>query len=208
MVELLNEGIDTVKSNASYYLTDNIENLTLTDGTANGGFAFISGYGNNLNNVMIGNEAKNTLIGYGGNDLLIGNGGNDYFIGGLGNDTLIGGTGREAYELSSPLGADNVDYIQGFNTTEGDHLHLDFSIFSAFSSNNLGDISYTELRFGTSAQDADDYFIFNKANGYLYYDSDGNGSSTQQLIAVITGLVGEFTERNMEIVDANGIIGV
>ncbi|MEI7473596.1 MAG: calcium-binding protein [bacterium] len=72
--ENLNEGIDAVSSTASYSLSTNIENLTLT------GTAAINGIGNVLNNSISGNAANNTLDGGLGADAM---------SGGLGNDTYI-----------------------------------------------------------------------------------------------------------------------
>ena len=192
-------GIDTVKSSATYYLAQNIENLILTDGSLDGGIGYISGFGNGENNNITGNQSNNTLHGGDGNDILIGNGGNDYLVGGLGNDTLIGGTGREAYEFSGPLTLDNVDTIQGFNTREGDHLHLSYDTFSAIG--EFGYVNADKFRLGTIALDNNDYFIFNKTNGYLYYDVDGSGSIAQSLFAIVNNISGEFSEKNLEIIN-------
>lgn len=89
VIELANEGTDTVSSSASYMLAVNVENLILT------GSSPIWGEGNTLNNVLTGNNAANELYGDVGNDSLLGNGGNDYLDGGEGNDTLNGGSGSD-----------------------------------------------------------------------------------------------------------------
>jgi Ca2+-binding RTX toxin-like protein len=81
VVEELNQGSDTVKSDINYTLPNNVENLTL-NGSAN-----LNGTGNNLNNKLTGNNGANTLIGLAGNDTLDGKTGADTMIGGLGNDT-------------------------------------------------------------------------------------------------------------------------
>ncbi len=83
VVELANEGIDTVKSSIDYQLTDHVENLTLT------GQDNLTGEGNELDNVIIGNSGDNTLYGYDGDDTLDGGAGADILIGGRGNDTYI-----------------------------------------------------------------------------------------------------------------------
>jgi len=69
VVEQLNEGTDTVYSSVTYFLgwySVGADNLTLT------GTAPLDGYGNDLNNVLIGNSAKNILAGVLGADLLLG----------------------------------------------------------------------------------------------------------------------------------------
>jgi serralysin len=86
VVELLNEGVDTVKSSIDYTLTDNVENLTLT------GSGAINGTGNALNNIITGNNLANVLDGGAGVDQLIGGDGNDTYL----VDLVIKGTGAKA----------------------------------------------------------------------------------------------------------------
>jgi len=76
LVEYENEGIDTVQSSITYTLGANIENLTLTGDQA------IDGYGNNLNNVLIGNDADNVLSAVSATDILSRDG-NDFLDGGI-----------------------------------------------------------------------------------------------------------------------------
>lgn len=83
IIELPNQGVDTVESLASYTLPDNVENLRLM--TWN-----ISGTGNDLANRIWGHGGNETLNGKGGNDWLFGGGGNDTFVfeKGSGFDTI------------------------------------------------------------------------------------------------------------------------
>ena len=100
VIELLNEGSDTVYSSVTWTLTgnqgDNVENLFLTGNNA------ISGTGNALANQLIGNNANNTLTGGDGDDLLKGA---DTLTGATGADLLIGGLGNDLYYIDS---ADDV----------------------------------------------------------------------------------------------------
>jgi len=72
IVELANEGTDTVESSESYSLNDNVENLTLIGTAANA-------TGNALKNKLIGNDGDNVLDGLGDRDTLIGSKGNDLY---------------------------------------------------------------------------------------------------------------------------------
>lgn len=88
IVELDNQGADTVKSSVSFMLSNGVENLELT-GSA------LKGTGNILDNILTGNAQNNYLGGLAGNDTLFGYGGNDNLDGGKGNDTLFGGDGND-----------------------------------------------------------------------------------------------------------------
>lgn len=48
------------------------------------------------------------------------------------------------------------------------------------------------FRVGGSAIDADDYIIFNNAEGTLFYDPDGSGAGFDVKIAVINTVSGAF----------------
>jgi Ca2+-binding RTX toxin-like protein len=102
LIELANEGRDTVKASVSVTLGANIENLELT------GTAALSGTGNSENNVITGNSAANSLSGGAGNDTLSGGAGNDTLNGGAGADLLIGGVGSDCYQFSRGSGADII----------------------------------------------------------------------------------------------------
>ncbi|MFK3771356.1 beta strand repeat-containing protein [Pseudomonas sp. NPDC089406] len=84
IIELADEGIDSVESSVSWTLGENLEHLTLVGDQA------INGTGNDLDNVIFGNDASNTLSGGAGNDIL---------DGGKGADKLIGGAGDDAYTV-------------------------------------------------------------------------------------------------------------
>ncbi|WP_162240225.1 calcium-binding protein, partial [Methylobacterium sp. Leaf93] len=91
VIELTQEGNDTVRSSIDYTLGDNVERLVLT------GTGDLDGTGNALNNAIFGTGGDNVLHGEGGNDILFGNGGADVLDGGTGNDTLYGGLGDDTY---------------------------------------------------------------------------------------------------------------
>jgi VCBS repeat-containing protein len=94
-LEAAGEGIDTVKSNLTWVLGDNLDNLTLT------GVAAVDGTGNALDNVILGNASDNTLIGLEGNDTL---------DGGAGADVMLSGTGNDIYVVDN-AGDEVVEYL-------------------------------------------------------------------------------------------------
>jgi Ca2+-binding RTX toxin-like protein len=104
IVELLNEGIDEVRSSAgNYTLGDNLENLILDGAGAN------NGTGNALANIITGNLNNNSLFGLDGSDTLDGGGGNDSLRGGKGNDVFIVDSLADAiFELAGE-GTDTVE---------------------------------------------------------------------------------------------------
>nr|WP_255616506.1 calcium-binding protein [Microvirga puerhi] len=129
VIENPNQGIDTVRSDGSYTLAPNFENLILLSGTY--------GTGNMENNFIAGNDAPNILSGLSGNDHLSGAGGNDILVGGPGNDVLEGGPGADI--LSGNAGADvfiwrnlsdlgqftaTADLVKDFSHRDGDLLNL------------------------------------------------------------------------------------
>jgi Ca2+-binding RTX toxin-like protein len=95
IIENPNGGIDTVLSQQSFQLPNNVENLTLTG----------------WNTMGTGNDLDNRIVGTGGAETLNGKGGNDWLFGGAGNDTFV-------YEKNS-----GFDTIADFhvNTGSGEH---------------------------------------------------------------------------------------
>ncbi|EEW24098.1 M10 family metallopeptidase C-terminal domain-containing protein [Rhodobacter ferrooxidans] len=101
LTEAAAAGTDRVMSSASYGLSVNLENLTLT------GTAAINGYGNILNNIITGNSGNNVLGGGNGNDTLNGTTGADTMIGGLGDDVYTT-DGGDAITEAAAAGTDRV----------------------------------------------------------------------------------------------------
>lgn len=103
VVELVDEGIDTVIATGSYALGNHVENLILQPGKL-----AINGTGNALNNYIVGNDAVNVLDGGDGDDTLDGGKGNDTLIGGLGNDTYYVDNAKDVIIENMGEGNDTV----------------------------------------------------------------------------------------------------
>ena len=102
ILESAASGTDTVQSSATYTLSANVENLSLT------GITTINGTGNGENNVLLGNSANNTLSGLAGNDTLDGGSGIDSLVGGVGDDIYIVDTIAEVLIEAAASGTDTV----------------------------------------------------------------------------------------------------
>ena len=95
VVELADEGFDTIETGSfSYTLQDNFEGLTLT-GTAN-----LDATGNAVDNVLWGNDGNNRLDG------------------GLGRDTMYGGLGNDTYIVENVGDRVFESYDEGIDTIE------------------------------------------------------------------------------------------
>ncbi len=167
IIENNNAGIDIVQSSISYTLAENLENLTLIGTDA------LNGYGNALDNIILGNSANNALSG---------NDGNDTLIGGLGNDTLIGGMGADFFTFYSAT--QGIDTLTNFASLEGDKLLISASGFSGgLTIGNLADDLFT---LGLTAVDENDRFIFDSSTGALFFDIDGIGAMAQVQLATLS----------------------
>lgn len=182
-------GVDTVSSSITYTLGAAIENLILT------GDAQRFGTGNGLNNTITGSNAANRLRGHNGDDKLHGNGGADTLEGGNGGDllrggegldTLTGGAGADIFVFNTKIGQAHIDTIADFNVAD-DTIHLDNAMFTALGA--AGALAAGMLRLGAAAQDANDFLIYNPADGALYYDPNANVAGGAVRVATLsTGL--------------------
>lgn len=165
-------GIDTLvltdfvklKVTRDFILDSALENLD----SSSTGATKLNLVGNSNNNILIGNDFSNAIFGGEGQDTL---------IGGAGSDTLIGGSGRDFFvvdsnQLSIP------DFFSDFSSVD-DVIRLDGNLFSPLGSGVFFDM----LTFGNSAQDSNDFLIYDNSSGSLFFDSNANGSGGQVLIA-------------------------
>ena len=181
IVENAGEGTDTVLSDVTFSLPDNVENLTLT------GSGAVNGTGNSGSNTLVGNETANVLIGESGADILIGSGGADRLFGGDGNDTLEGGTGADILVGNDGqdilTGGDGADSFKFLNPTDGVAVNSDsvvsnsnaaladnFSDFTTSEGDKIGIVSGT---FGiNSLTSGTNFFTVTNYNG-----TNANGST-------------------------------
>src|SRR5881394_1855163 len=173
-----------------------LDNIAITQlaGTnvtfANGSLLLVgdnnAGIANDHNaNTLTGGAGADQIQGLGGNDSINGGSGNDWISGGSGNDTLTGSGGQDMFVFSQ-YGTGHADVLTDFAGNSWDSIRLDASTFTAIGA--VGRFASGDVRFfvGTTAHDADDRIIYNPATGQLWYDADGNGSGSAELIATLT----------------------
>ncbi len=147
--EAANAGTDAIKSTATFTMTANTERLYLI------GTAAIDGTGLHAkNDLIVGNSATNKINGLTGNDTL---------IGGLGLDTFIFNTALNA--------ATNHDTITDFNAAD-DTINLENAIFTLLAATGALAANLFE-NTSIAGQSGSEVIIYDRANGDLYYDTNG-----------------------------------
>jgi Ca2+-binding RTX toxin-like protein len=172
-------------------VTDNVVPFSLAQYRALGAIQFssediykVSGTG--ASQTIDGRASNDRIKALGGNDHVSGGGGNDWVYGGAGKDVLTGGAGFDAFVFDSkPNKSTNLDTIRDFNVAD-DSVYLDNAIFKKLGKGteaNPTKVNKAYFRSGDKAKDANDYLIYNKKKGILYYDADGSGGGAQVEIA-------------------------
>jgi Ca2+-binding RTX toxin-like protein len=118
IIELPNQGTDTVQASIDFTLPNNVETLILLTGAT-------IGNGNTQDNLIVGNTADNLLSGDDGDDTILGGAGNDTINGGTGNDSLSGGPGADTFTYRFLF--DGLDRITDFSGTGGDRILFETS---------------------------------------------------------------------------------
>jgi Ca2+-binding RTX toxin-like protein len=135
------------------------------------------------NDTLDGSSGKNRLRGEDGKDKINGRAGNDTIDGGQGADTITGGAGKDmfVFSTSAPTGPDRItDYSVADDTIIIDRVALK-------SLKPFTQLTDSMLALGKSAQDSDDFLIYDKSSGKLWYDPDGSGTEAKRHLATFDG---------------------
>jgi Ca2+-binding RTX toxin-like protein len=139
--------------------------------------------GNGNTQTFIGTTQADRFVGNGGNDVLTGGAGADTFVFGKVHEQVVTGDDDEVQTyVDTAFDLTGVDTITDF-TSGTDKIELNTDQFAS-----LAGFSSANLVIGSSAQDADDYLVFDSATNTLKYDADGNGAGAAIDIAVLTGV--------------------
>jgi len=147
-------GTDTVRASVSYALSGGSE-IEVLRTTNNLGTAPINLTGNEFAQQIVGNNGGNKIDGKDGNDVLTGGGGKDSFL-----------------FTTTPNASTNADTIKDFKPID-DTIALSHLSFAGLA---IGNLAAGAFALGTSAAQADDRIIYDKASGWLYFDQDGSSS--------------------------------
>lgn len=159
VLELANEGTDTVESAISYALPEHVENLTLT------GSAHSTGMGNGDPNAITGNTGHNILIGGEGDDTL---------SGGDGYDTAVYRGALAEYAFVEHLGAIRVvDRVAGRDgvdvTRQVEQARFAGGVDAVFTASDV----FTPLEYIASYADLMEGFRANAQLGYEHFVGTG-----------------------------------
>nr|WP_281432986.1 calcium-binding protein [Microvirga terrestris] len=146
--------------------------------------------GSTFNDKLVGDDVDNLLKGGNGKDDLQAGAGDDQIWGGTGNDTLKGNGGKDIFVFDTKAAAKtNKDKIADFKTKD-DSIWLDNKVFTKLgkkgTEDNPSQLSKAFFTIGSKAKDKNDYLVYDKAKGVLYYDADGSGKGKAVEIAALS----------------------
>jgi hypothetical protein len=136
------------------------------------------------------------LIGTKRADKLVGGDGNDRLSGKLGKDVLSGGLGKDVFVFDTkPNKKTNLDKISDY-TVADDTIWLENKVFTSLG--KKGSITKPQplnKKFFAfdKAKDGNDYIVYVKKTGALYYDEDGSGTKAAVQIATLPKKLAGFS---------------
>jgi Ca2+-binding RTX toxin-like protein len=119
---------------------------------------------------------------------MLGGDGDDRLQGGGWSDSMTGGAGRDEF-LFEGAGTGTVDRVLDFAVGTDELLFENFNLaaLGATGSWGAGDGRFWAAAGATTGHDGDDRLVYNTSTGSLYYDPDGNGAATAQIVATFQG---------------------
>lgn len=183
VLELLDEGRDTVLSSVTFALGSYVEALSLTGNNA------INGIGNNLDNFIVGNTANNLLVGGGGNDRLDGGTGIDAMQGGAGDDTYYV---DNIQDIVTELPNEGIDKVYSTSSYTLSAAIENLTLYGSGSVNGTGNDSDNQI----DGNDANNILDGGAGNDTL---RGGNGNDTY-IVDSSFDVVTEFTNQGYDTV--------
>lgn len=176
------EGEDTIRTNMTYALDPNVENLVLT------GLLNIDGTGNGDNNSLTGNDGNNILDGGAGADVMAGGRGNDTFLVDDVGDKTSDSSGIDtaiATDVSHAIGSgvDNLTLISVINMDiDGTGNNLANIITGTDGANRLNGAGGNDTLVGGLG---DDTYIVNSTSDVVF-ENINEGTDTVEASCTFT----------------------
>ncbi|MBW8778157.1 MAG: hypothetical protein JF585_02935, partial [Burkholderiales bacterium] len=183
ITENANEGTDSVNASATYTLSANVENLTLTGTTA------INATGNASANVLIGNSAANRIDGSTGADTMSGGAGNDTYVVDSAGDVITelaaGGTDGVESSISWTLGAELENLtLTGSGTIDGFGNALNNSLTGNSGANRLDGGAGNDAMVGGAGNDT---YVVDSASDVVTEAASGGTDTIESSITLTLG---------------------
>jgi Ca2+-binding RTX toxin-like protein len=97
--------------------------------------------------------------------------------------------GADTFRFANAVVAANRDVVVDFSAVD-DTLQLENAVFTKLTTvGALGAQFFVANTTGT-AQDADDYIVYNTTTGALFYDTNGSGAGAGVQFATLSGVPG------------------
>ncbi|KAB0264848.1 calcium-binding protein [Microvirga brassicacearum] len=172
-------GYDKVVASASFALQEG-SGIELLEADASSFWDTLSLTGDSAANIIRGNSGWSSLRGMGGDDVLYGKNGKDALSGGTGRDTFVFDT--------KPNKIFNRDKITDFKPVD-DTIYLDNSVFKKLGKGSFtkpGKLNKAFFKISDKARDKNDYVVYDKKKGVLWYDADGSGQGAAVEISTLS----------------------
>ncbi|WP_035851728.1 Ig-like domain-containing protein [Deefgea rivuli] len=195
VIESANAGEDTVRTNLSYTLGDNVEHVSLF------GKENLTATGNALDNRLVGNEGNNTLNGLAGADRMYGGKGNDLYYVDNSSDTVteFANEGVDSVMASASFvlsgNIENLTLV-GEGNISGTGNNSANNLIGNSGANTLDGEAGNDVLHGGAGNDVlvgglgNDLFLFEQGDGHdSVSDTQENGSGGLNTLRFGAGIV-------------------
>jgi serralysin len=135
------------------------------------------------------------LHGGSGRDVLTGSEASEKIYGGLGKDMLSGGAGQDIFVFDTrPNKKTNLDVVTDYSVAD-DTIWLDNKYLKKLGKGSESKPQALNRKFFAldKAKDGNDYLVYVKKTGALYYDEDGSGAKAAVQIATLPKKLAGFS---------------
>jgi Ca2+-binding RTX toxin-like protein len=148
----------------------------------------------------LGSQENDIIKGGASRDIIGGGLGNDILWGGGGKDVLTGNGGKDTFVFNTKSSKSTADTLKDF-AAKDDTIWIDNALLgkkgAAVKAFKKGTelkplklksdfFAVLETKGDKMAKGADDYMLYNKADGKVYYDVDGAGGKSAVQIATVS----------------------